>query len=238
MDKRLKIPLRIPLAIPLRIRRLPRPTAKERRQEAANSLTHGICAFLAIVLLAPLILLAERKGNVRHVIGFSVFGSAMVFLFVASTLMHWHNMRGMARRVFVFLDYAGIFILIAGTYTPFCLVTLHGPLGWDLFFVIWGLALTGTLCSAYFGSRFDPYAIAVYLAMGWLVVVAIRPLAVGLTLPGLALLLGGGLAYTVGVVVLATNRFIQAHAVWHLFVGLGAFLHLLAMIFYVLPDLH
>lgn len=218
--------------------RLPRPTAKERRQEAANSLTHGIAAILAIAGLAPLIILAVRKGNLRHVISFSVFGSAMVFLFVASTVMHWHNMRGAARRVFVFLDYAGIFLLIAGTYTPFCLVTLHGTWGWSLFWVIWGLAGTGTLLSLILGARFDPFAIAIYMVMGWLVVVAIRPLAAGLTAGGLALLLGGGVSYSVGVLVLASNRFTQAHAVWHLFVGLGALLHLLAVVFYVLPDLH
>lgn len=208
------------------------------RQERASTLTHGIMALLAFASLGPLIYLSATHGNVRHLISFSVFGCALVLLFIASTLMHFRNMRGMHRRVYDFLDYAGIYLVIAGTYTPFCLITLHGPLGWALFGTVWGLAAAGTLLSLTLGERFDRYAILVYLAMGWLIVFAIRPLAAGLQFGGTALLFGGGLAYTLGVLVLVTDRLLYSHAIWHLFVGLGALLHLTAMIFYVLPDMH
>jgi len=152
--------------------------------------------------------------------------------------MHWRYMHGTARRFFDFLDYAGIYLVIAGTYTPFCLVTLHGPVGWALLGVVWGLAAAGTLLHLWLGARFDRYCAAIYLAMGWLVLLAIRPLAAGLKAGGLALLLGGGVAYSLGVAVLLTKRFFHSHAVWHLLVGLGALLHLLALVLYVLPDLH
>jgi len=211
---------------------------KRHRQEAANSLTHGVAAVAAAFLLAPLIALAMHRGNARHVISFSVFGSALIFLFSASTLMHWRNMHGTTRRIFDFLDYAGIYLVIAASYTPFCLVTLHGSLGWWLFGIVWGLAASGTLLSLFVGQRFDRFAVLIYLVMGWMVVIAIKPLAAGLSTGGVALLVGGGLAYSVGVIILVTDRFYHSHAIWHLFVGLGALLHLLALIFYVLPDMH
>ena len=208
------------------------------RQERASTLTHGIMALLAFASLGPLIYLAVAHGNMRHVISFSVFGSALVLLFGASTLMHLKNMRGLHKRIYDFLDYAGIYLVIAGTYTPFCLITLHGTLGWALFGTVWGLAAIGTLLSLTLGDRFDRYAVLIYLVMGWLIVFAIRPLAAGLQFGGMALPFGGGLAYTIGVLVLVTDRLLYSHAIWHLFVGLGALLHLMAMIFYVLPDMH
>ena len=215
----------------------PVPSGEERRKEYASSLTHGVAALLAIVSLAPLIYVAVQRGNTRHIIGFSIFGSALVFLFVASSLMHFRYMRGTSRRIFEFLDYAGIYMVIAGTYTPFCLITLHGAWGWALFGVVWGLAAVGTLLSLFLRERFDRYAVIIYLLMGWLVVLAIKPLAAGLHLGGLALLLGGGLAYSLGVLELVLERHFYSHAIWHLFVGLGALLHLLAILFYVLPDM-
>jgi hemolysin III len=214
------------------------PSRDTRRQEAAASLTHGVAAVLALLLLPLLIVLALRQGSARHVVSVSLFGGALIFLFTASSLMHWRYMKGTARRFFDFLDYAGIYLVIASTYTPFCLVTLRGAEGWTLFGVVWGLAALGTLLALFIGPRFDKYSSAIYLTMGWLVLFAIRPLARGLTAGGLALLLGGGVAYSLGVVVLLTKRFFHSHAVWHLLVGLGALLHALAIIFYVLPDLH
>ncbi len=213
------------------------PSEEQRRQEYANSLSHGVMTLLAIAALAPLIVLAATRGTARHVIGFSIFGAALVLLFAASTLMHVRYMQGRARRIHDFLDYAGIYVLIAGTYTPFCLVTLKGAWGWSIFGVVWGLAAVGTLLSLFLRERFDRYSIAFYLAMGWLVVIPIKPLTEGLRLGGTLLLFGGGLAYTVGVVVLLAKKHFHAHAIWHLFVGLGALLHLLALVFYVLPDL-
>jgi hemolysin III len=212
---------------------------KDRRnREFANSLTHAIAAGVSILALGPLITLAALKGNARHVVGFSIFGSAVVFLFIASTLMHLSRWRGTQQRILEFLDHAGIYLVIAGTYTPFCLVSLHGAWGWSLFGVVWGLAALGMLFSLIFGNRFTRFADGIYLLMGWLIVIALKPLAAALTLPGLALVIGGGLAYTIGVVFLTVKRLKHYHAIWHLFVGLGALLHLAAMIFYVLPDLH
>jgi hemolysin III len=209
-----------------------------KRQEAANAWTHGMAAIASALGMGPLIALAAIKGNARHVVGFSIFGAALTFLFTASTLMHLHREEGPFKKIYEFLDYAGIYLLIAGTYTPFCLVTLHGAWGWSLFGVEWGLAIVGILLSLFIGERFDRYSLGIYLMMGWLVVLALRPLAHELSLPGLALLMGGGLAYTIGAIVLSTERILHSHAVWHLFVGLGALLHILALIFYVLPDMH
>jgi hemolysin III len=214
-----------------------RLTRPERRQELANSLSHGIMAVLALAALAPLIVLAATRGTVRHVVGFSVFGVSLVLLFSASALMHVRYMQGTARRLHEFLDYAGIYLLIAGSYTPFCLVTLRGAWGWSLFGVIWGLALFGTLCTLFLRERFDRFAAPLYLLMGWLSVLAIKPLSQGLQFGGTLLFFGGGLSYTVGLAVLALKRPFHYHAIWHLFVGLGALCHLLAMVFYVLPDL-
>lgn len=213
------------------------PRLQERRQERASSWTHGIAAVISALCLGPLLVLVADKGNARHIVSFSLFGAALIFLFTASTFMHLHRGRGQAKRIFEFLDHAGIYTVIAATYTPFCLVTLHGAWGWSLFGVIWGLAAIGMALSLGLGERFNRFGDGIYLVMGWLIVIAIRPLAAQLPWPGLALLIGGGLAYTVGVVVLTTQRFYYYHAIWHLFVALGAFLHLLAMVFYVLPDL-
>lgn len=211
--------------------------AEHPRQERANAITHAVAAILALLALAPLIVLAVYRGNARHIIGFSLFGSALVLLFTASSLMHFRYMRGKARRIHEFLDYAGIYLVIAATYTPFCLVTLRGAWGWSIFGVVWGLAAVGTLLALFLGQRFDRFANLIYLLMGWLIVIAIKPLAAGLQAGGLALLLGGGLAYSLGVAVLVMKRHYYSHAIWHLFVGLGAFLHMLALIFYVLPDM-
>lgn len=210
---------------------------RRKRQETANVVTHAVAAILSIAGLGPLIALAVYRGNTRHIISFSVFGAALTFLFTASTLMHVHRRRGLAKKVYEFLDHAGIYLVIAGTYTPICLVTLHGPWGWSLFGVEWGMAVAGTLLSLIWGERFTRYADGIYLLMGWLLIIAIRPLAARLSLPGLALLIGGGLAYTIGVIFLSARRSLHFHAIWHLFVGLGALLHLAALIFYVLPDM-
>ena len=204
-----------------------RPTVPDqRREERASSLTHGIMALMAFASLGPLVYLAVLRGNVRHIVSFSVFGSALVFLFMASALMHRRNMQGLHKRVYDFLDYTGIYLVIAATYTPFCLVTLHGAWGWSIFGIIWSLAGGGTLLSLIFKESFDKYAVGVYLLMGWMILIPIKPLAAALPPGGLALLFGGGLAYSIGVIVLVRNRLFYAHAIWHLFVGLGALLSL------------
>jgi hemolysin III len=211
---------------------------QKKRQELANGLTHAIPALLSIASIGPLIILAMLRGNERHVIGFAAFGLALVFLFSASTIMHFHRSTGAVKAIYGFLDHVGICLTIAGTYTPFCLVTLHGPLGWALLIAVWSFAIIGISLSFIYGERFMQHGNTVYMLMGWLIIIAIKPLAIGLTMPGLALLVAGGLAYTIGVVILSTKKIYHYHAVWHLFVGLGALLHLATLIFYVLPDLH
>lgn len=216
-----------------------KPGAKERlwRQELANSLTHGIAALLSIAALGPLIMLAAFYGQARHIVAFSIFGSALVLLFTSSTLMHIARRKGKRKPALEFMDHAGIYLVIASTYTPFCLVTLRGALGWGLFGVVWGLAAAGITLSAVFGERFTRFADGIYLLMGWLIAFAYRPLIAALSWRGMALILGGGLAYSIGVAVLTLKRPMHYHAIWHVFVGLGALLHLAAMVLYVLPDL-
>jgi hemolysin III len=213
------------------------PDVQERRQELANTATHAVAAVLALVLLGPLILLAALRGNARHIVSFSLFGAALVFLYSASTVMHLYRSSGINRKAQGFLDHLGIYLVIAGTYSPFCLVTLHGPLGWTLFIVIWSLAFFGIVATLYWGEKFTRYGNGVYLLMGWLIAVAIQPLAAGLHPGGVALLVAGGLAYTLGVAILALKPHYQYHAIWHLCVGLGSLLHLGAILFYVLPDM-
>jgi hemolysin III len=213
-----------------------RPQSK--RQEIMNGITSGIPALGAIAIFGPLVMLAAQEGNIRHVIGFAVFGLATIFLFTASTIMHFHRSTGAVKPIYGFLDHFGICVMIAGTYTPFCLVTLHGPFGWDLLASVWTFAIAGIALAYVYGERFMQRSTLAYVAMGWLFVIAAKPLALRLTLPGVALLLAGGLAYMCGVIILEKKRIYHYHAVWHVFVALGALLHLATLVFYVLPDRH
>jgi hemolysin III len=202
-------------------------------EEIANAVTHGVGALLAVAGLAVLVTIAAVRGTAWHVVGCSVYGSTLVLLYTASTLYHSiPNAR--AKRALRILDHSAIFLLIAGTYTPFTLVNLRGPWGWSLFGVVWGLALLGILLQT--GRRRHPVAaVALYVAMGWAVVVAIRPLLHAIPRGGLALLVSGGLAYTVGIVFYASKRIPYAHSVWHGFVLLGSALHFFAILMFVVP---
>lgn len=210
--------------------------AKWRQQAIANSVTHGIGALLAVAALVLLVLAAVRQGSPKGVFCAAVFGASMVFLYVSSTLLH-SLPRGRARTVFEHLDLACIFGLIAGTYTPFTLLVLRGVLGWSLFGTVWGLAILGIVLASAFPKQFERVAAYLYLALGWLIVVAIHPLARELGTVGLVLLVGGGLAYSVGVIFFLWHRFLHYHSIWHVFVLLGSVLHFLAVLLYVLPDI-
>lgn len=211
------------------------PVGPSRRpgEEVANSVTHGLGAGLAAAGVAVLITLAARRGTAWHVVGCSVFGASLVLLYLASTLYHAIP-APRARRVLRALDHAGILFLIAGTYTPFTLVTLRGPWGWTLFGIVWGLALLGVALELV-APRRRVIAVALYLLMGWTVVVAFRPLLAGLATNGVRLLLLGGVAYTLGVVFYAWRRLPYHHALWHGFVLLGSAAHFFAVLFYVVP---
>jgi hemolysin III len=189
---------------------------------------------LSVAGLAVLVTLAALKGTAWHIVGCSVYGATLVLLYTASTL--YHSVRSpRLKRFFRIIDHASIYLLIAGTYTPFTLVNLRGGWGWTLFGLVWGLAALGILFKVFFVGRFSIASTAVYLLMGWLVVIAIKPLLTLVPSGGILWLLVGGLAYTAGVVFFAWGKLPYNHAVWHVFVLTGSICHYFAVLFYVLP---
>lgn len=202
-------------------------------EELAHSLTHGAGLLLGIAALVIMVVFAVRQGTAIHVVSCAIYGVTLIVLFASSTFYHALP-PGRGKRVFGILDHAAIFLLIAGTYTPFALVTLDGRWGWSLFGVIWGLAIGGIVLEAVSRGRVRRVQLALYLVMGWGIAVAARPLARELATPGLVLLLAGGLAYTLGVVFFVWRRPFF-HAVWHVFVLAGSVCHFFAVLLYVIP---
>jgi hemolysin III len=203
-------------------------------EEIANCVTHGVGAALSVAGLVLLVVFAALYGDAWHVASVAVYGTTLILLYTASTV--YHACKGeKAKHVTKILDHSSIFLLIAGTYTPFTLVTLRGPWGWALFGVVWGLAVAGVVFKALFVRRLKVLSVAIYLLMGWLVVTAAGPLMRGLPKGGLALLLAGGLAYTAGTVFYALKKVPYMHSVWHLFVLAGSALHFFAVLFFVIP---
>ena len=203
-------------------------------EEIANSVTHGAGALLAVAGLAVMAAFAALKGDAWHIVACSIFGAAMVLCYTTSALYHGIPLER-AKRVLRALDHSAIFLLIAGTYTPFMLVNLRGPWGWSLFGVIWGLAVAGIVLRLVLKGRLHGLMVGLYVAMGWAVVVAARPLYEHVATGGLVLLVAGGLAYSAGVVFYKWRRLRYHHAVWHGFVMLGSALHFFAVLFYVIP---
>ena len=204
------------------------------KEETINALTHGLGALLSLAGLVVLVVLASLRGDAWHIVSCSIYGVTLLLLFSSSTLYHsFRNER--LKHVLRIIDHAAIFLLIAGTYTPFVLVNLRGKWGWSLFGVIWGLALAGIVFQVFFVSRFRVLQTLIYLLMGWLVVIAGKPLLTRVALPGLLWLLAGGLSYTVGALFYLWKKLPYHHAVWHLFVLAGAICHYFAILFYVLP---
>jgi hemolysin III len=201
-------------------------------EEIANSVSHGVGLLAAIAVVPVLLIGAIHRGDAAGVVGAGIFSATMVLLYLTSTLYHaLPNNR--AKRVFQVLDHAAIYLLIAGTYTPFTLGVLYGTWGWTLFGLVWGLALAGLLLKSIGGIRFPKLSVALYLAMGWLALIAIRPLWQHVAPWGLFWLFAGGLAYTLGVVFFALDHRVRyAHFVWHLFVVLGTACHVVAVSFY------
>jgi hemolysin III len=204
------------------------------REELANSLTHGVGALLSVAGLVLMVVFAARHGDAWHVVSTAIFGTTLVLLYTASTL--YHSLRGDQLKVLLQkFDHAAIFLLIAGTYTPFVLVTLRGPWGWSLFGVIWGLAVAGVTIKFWLAGRFRVISTLIYLAMGWLVLVAIKPLAASLPAGGMKLLVAGGLCYTGGAAFYLWKRLPYHHAIWHLWVLAGSACHWAAVFCHVLP---
>jgi hemolysin III len=202
-----------------------------RKEELANSLSHGVGLLAAIAATPILVLGAVHRGGAADIVGSSVFGAAMILLYLASTSYHAapvSRLKEWLRRV----DHAAIYVLIAGTYTPFTLGVLSGAWGWTLFGIVWGLAALGVLFKLTVGVRYPRLSTAVYLLMGWLVLIAVRPLVLNLQLPGLIWLAAGGISYSAGVVFYTTRRMRYAHFVWHLCVLTGSACHFVAVLGY------
>jgi hemolysin III len=214
--------------------RLPALPHYTHREEIANSVTHGTGIVLAITGLAVMTAFAARNGTAWHVVACSIFGAALILCYTTSTLYHSVQVERFKRTLRA-LDHSAIFLLIAGTYTPFVLVSLRGPWGWSLFGVIWGLAVVGIALRLLLKGRLHGLVVGLYVAMGWTMVVAAQPLIERVAPGGLALLAGGGLAYTGGVIFYKWRRLPYHHAIWHGFVLLGSALHFFAVLFYVIP---
>ena len=206
-----------------------------RGEEIANWVTHGLGLVLSIAGLTLLIVFSSLRGDVWHVVSFTVFGLTLLMLYTASTFHHARR-SGRAKALFLKLDHAAIFLLIAGTYTPFLLTSLRGPWGWSLFGVIWGLCGAGAVFQLFFGARYRLTSTIAYLFVGWLIVVALKPLIASVPPGGLWLLLAGGLCYTVGVVFFLWHRLRYHHAVWHTLVLGGSTCHFLSVLLFLLPQ--
>jgi hemolysin III len=203
-------------------------------EEKLNAITHGAGAGLAVVGLVALILSVRATDDVWCVSSALIYGMSLVLLYLASTLYHSFTGRKV-KQVFQIIDHAAIYVLIAGTYTPFLLLLVRGTLGWIMFGVVWGLALAGILFQALFIQRFKILSTLGYLLMGWLAVFLAKPLWLALPAPGLAWLVAGGILYTLGSVFYMARRVPYHHAIWHLFVIAGSIAHFVTVYCYVLP---
>jgi len=204
-------------------------------EEKLNVWSHALGLALSVLGLVLLLLKALKSGDGYLVLGAVIFGGSMILLYAASTCYHNCQKEGLRYKLKM-LDHISIYILIAGTYTPFSLITLKGTTGWILFAVAWGLALLGVVLKLFFTGRFRTLSTIMYVLMGWLIVFAFQPLMENLPLAGLYWIMAGGMAYTIGAVIYSIRSIKFNHAVFHLFVLAGTFCHFMAIYRYVLPD--
>ncbi|HLU21376.1 PAQR family membrane homeostasis protein TrhA [Lederbergia graminis] len=202
------------------------------KEELANAITHGIGFLLSIPALVILIVAAAQNGSALEIVSFTIFGASMLILYLFSTLLHSFK-PSKAKNVFAILDHSAIYLLIAGTYTPLVLVTLNGALGWTLFGIVWGLAIAGITLKCFLINKFRILSTVFYLIMGWLVIIAIKPLYTSLSAEGFALLLTGGILYSVGAIFYIWRNLPYSHAIWHLFVIAGSAFMYFCVLFYV-----
>ncbi len=202
------------------------------REDIANVVTHGAGLLMAVAGVPALIVLGALRGGAIHTASFAVYGTTLLLVYLSSTLYHAFQEPRM-RRIFRILDHAAIYLLIAGTYTPFMLISLNGPWGWTLLALVWVLAALGCTFKILSMKRFARYSTAFYLAMGWLVVIAIEPIIEAVPAAGLGWLMIGGLCYTGGVVFFLWENLPYNHAIWHLFVIAGSVCHYIAILLYV-----
>ena len=201
------------------------------REEIANSISHGFGLLLALIALPILVLTAMRIGSTQFIVGAIVYGTTMVLLYLASTLYHSITHEP-AKRFFRLFDHSAIFLLIAGTYTPFTLGVLRGAWGWSLLVTIWSLAITGIVMKALHGTRRPWISMVLYILMGWLAIVAIKPMIQLIPVPGIVLIFAGGVAYTGGLAFYASRNLRYGHFIWHLFVMAGTTCHFFAVLWY------
>jgi hemolysin III len=204
-----------------------------RKEELANAVTHGIGALLSAAALVLLIVFASLKGTAWHVVSFTIFGTTMLLLYCASTLVHSFP-EGKLKDLFEIFDHSSIYLFIAGTYTPILFLVIRSPLGWTLFGIVWGLAAAGIVFKAFLTKRFLFTSTLLYVLMGWLILLAWKPLLHNFAPGGLTLLVTGGVLYTVGAVFYVWRGFRYHHAVWHLFVLGGSVMHFFAILAYTL----
>ena len=209
-------------------------TFYEKKEEKLNVISHGIGLILSIAALVLLVVYASIYGSGWHIVSFSIYGASLIVLYSASTLYHYVQSPKLRHRLNIF-DHAAIYILIAGTYTPFALVVLQGWVGWTIFGVSWGLAISGVILKLFYTGKYDKISTVAYVLMGWLIIFAIKPLVTNLSFEGLMWLLSGGLFYTFGALLYSIKRIRYNHAIFHIFVLLGSFSHFIAVFFYVLP---
>ncbi|MFO7819482.1 MAG: hemolysin III family protein [Halanaerobacter sp.] len=202
-------------------------------EEITNVILHGIGLGLAIAALVVLVVLATIFGTQRQIISFSIYGATLVLLYLSSTLYHSFP-PGRVKKIFKIFDHAAIYLLIAGTYTPITLVTLRGTLGWGIFAVVWIIAIIGISFKIFFVDRFKILSTVLYIIMGWLIVIAIKPLFLSLNQTSKIFLVLGGVLYTVGTIFYAWRSLKYHHAVWHLFVLAGSICHFFTMLFLLL----
>lgn len=203
-------------------------------EERANTLTHAVGIVLSVAGLVALVVDSARQGDAWLVTSTAIFGTTLILLYTASTLYHgFRSIR--AKRILQRLDHAAIFLLIAGTYTPFVLVTLRGPWGWSLFGVVWGLATVGVTLKCWFTGRFRFASTMIYLVMGWLVLIALKPLLAVLPTAGFAWLLAGGACYTFGTIFYLWRKLPYHHAIWHVWVLAGSICQWISIYGYVVP---
>ena len=202
-------------------------------EEIGNSITHGVGAALATAALIILVVFASLKGDVWRIVSFSIYGATLVILYTSSTLLHSiTNVK--VKQYFRIMDLSAIFLLIAGTYTPITLLPLRGTgWGWTMFGLIWGMALIGISLNTFFYGKFEKLSIVFYVLMGWLVVIAIKPMLANLPTGLLIWILIGGLSYTIGIIFLIWTKFAFSHTVWHLFVLGGSVSHFFGILYYL-----
>lgn len=207
---------------------------KLEREELPNAISHGIGILLSIIGLVVLLVYANTAGDTKYVVTFSIFGTTLILLYLASTLYH-SCPKGKTKDILKVCDHSAIFLLIAGSYTPLTLIALQGKLGWTLFGIVWGIAIAGIIFKAFFIHKFKRLSTLMYILMGWIVIFAIKPLYLSLSTASITFLVAGGLLYTFGTIFYRWKKLKYNHAIWHLFVLGGSVCHFFTM-FFLLPQ--